>query len=94
MKYQLPENWEEHYEGKGCRCCAHGSSECGCDADWTPFEVYALKDEINHLRGVIKDAREMVADWALYATDYFTDKYDLEGDLKKLDDEIANNRKE
>ena len=93
MKYQLPENWEEHYEGKGCRCCAHGSNECGCDADWTPFEVYALKDEINHLRGVIKDAREMVADWALYVSDYFTDKHDLEGDLKKLDDKIANNER-
>jgi len=52
-----------------------------------------MQDEIDRLRGVIKDAREMVADWALYVSDYFTDKHDLEGDLKKLDDEIANNEK-
>ena len=25
-----------YYPGQDCTCCAHGESECGCTADWTP----------------------------------------------------------
>lgn len=39
---------DEYYPGKGCTCAAYGESECACDADWTPKEVYELR--------IIKDA--------------------------------------
>lgn len=26
-------------DGKGCKCAARSSYECGCGADWTPQEV-------------------------------------------------------
>ena len=28
------------YDGLKCECAAKGSCECGCDADWTPKELY------------------------------------------------------
>lgn len=35
---------ENYYEGKGCKCFARSSSECGCpDVDWTPKAVYELR---------------------------------------------------
>ena len=37
-------------DGKGCKCAAYSESECGCDADWTPQEVYDLRAEIERLR--------------------------------------------
>ena len=31
-------------DGKGCKCAAYSSSDCGCpDVDWTPQEVYDLQ---------------------------------------------------
>lgn len=32
-----------HCDGKDCTCAAYGPSECACDADWTPAEVYRLR---------------------------------------------------
>lgn len=37
-------------DGKGCKCEARSESECGCDADWTPQEVYDLRSEAELLR--------------------------------------------
>lgn len=37
-------------DGKGCKCAAHSESECGCDVDWTPQEVYDLRSEAELLR--------------------------------------------
>jgi len=37
-------------DGNGCRCAAYSESECGCDADWTPQEVYDLRAKIARLR--------------------------------------------
>ena len=34
-------------DGKGCKCGAYGSCECGCpDVDWTPQEVYDLRAKL------------------------------------------------
>ena len=41
------------------------------------------------LLAALIEARDMVADWATYAGDYFQDKHDLAGDLAKLDAIIA-----
>lgn len=41
-------------------------------------------DEIERLRAALTDAIETVNFWASYASDYFKDKQDLEGDLTRL----------
>jgi hypothetical protein len=41
-------------DGKGCTCAAHSESECGCDADWTPQEVYDLRAENDRLKTAIR----------------------------------------
>ena len=48
----MKQTTEDYYEGKGCRCLAKSQGECACGADWTPKEVYRLRDEIE-----VKDKR-------------------------------------
>lgn len=43
-----------YVEGKECRCAARDQGECCCDADWTPWEVYALRLEVRRLRKLLK----------------------------------------
>ena len=54
-----------------------------------PQEILALIQQRGELLEALKDAREMVSDWAGYASPYFQEKNDIDGDLKKLDDAIA-----
>jgi len=60
-------------DGKGCKCAAHSESECGCDADWTPQEVYDLRAENKRLKEAIRrlaeqDATLSVCDGAVTVT--------------------------
>lgn len=55
----------------------------------TPSLVLELIRQRDELLAALKDAREMVSDWAGYASPYFQEKHDIDGDLKKLDDAIA-----
>ena len=49
------EELKNYYEGKGCQCCAHNASECGCDdVDWTPKEVYELREDLEFRRQLYK----------------------------------------
>ena len=41
-------------DGIDCICGAQGESECGCGADWTPHEVYELREENKMLREMLK----------------------------------------
>ena len=54
-----------------------------------PAAVLELIRQRDELMEALKDAREMVSDWAGYASPYFREKHDIDGDLKKLDDAIA-----
>ena len=54
-----------------------------------PAAVLELIRQRDELLAALKDAREMVSDWAGYASPYFQEKHDIDGDLKKLDDAIA-----
>ena len=54
-----------------------------------PAAILALIRQRDELMEALKDAREMVSDWAGYASPYFQEKHDIDGDLKKLDDAIA-----
>src|SRR6185312_10253915 len=38
-----------HCDGVDCTCAAWGACECGCDADWTPAEVYKLRARVQEL---------------------------------------------
>jgi len=72
-------------DGKGCKCAAHSESECGCDADWTPQEVYDLRAEIERLR--LTDAEREAIDWAAYAAEQWyehTAAATLRGLLERL----------
>jgi DNA polymerase I-like protein with 3'-5' exonuclease and polymerase domains len=40
---------EKYTPGEGCQCHAHSESECGCDVDWTPREVYELREQRDRL---------------------------------------------
>lgn len=48
-------------DGKGCKCAARSKSECGCDADWTPQEVYDLRTENELLKEAIRRLAEQDA---------------------------------
>lgn len=47
-------------DGKGCTCMAYGPSECACDVDWTPQEVYDLREKVSKLLFACKNVRMMV----------------------------------
>jgi hypothetical protein len=55
-------------DGKGCKCAAYSESECGCDADWTPQEVYDLRAEVARLR--LNDAEREAVEWAVSRATY------------------------
>jgi hypothetical protein len=41
---------EKYIPGEECQCSAYNESECGCGADWTPREVYELRDKAERYR--------------------------------------------
>ena len=48
------EKLKTYFPGKGCQCGAWNGSECGCNADWTPKEIYELKIQVTDLRKALK----------------------------------------
>jgi len=52
-------------DGEGCKCAAHAEAECGCDADWTPQEVYDLRAENERLKEAIRRLAEQDATLSL-----------------------------
>lgn len=48
-------------DGKGCKCAAYDESECACNADWTPQEVYDLRAENERLKEAIRRLAEQDA---------------------------------
>ena len=43
---------QDYIPGEGCECSARCSCECGCDVDWTPREVYELREQRDTLAEV------------------------------------------
>jgi hypothetical protein len=41
---------QDYTPGEKCQCSAYNESECGCGADWTPREVYELRDKAERYR--------------------------------------------
>jgi len=52
-------------DGVGCKCEARSEAECGCDADWTPQEVYDLRAENERLKEAIRRVAEQDATLSL-----------------------------
>ena len=46
---------------------------------------FQAADEIERLRAALKDARVSLEGWADYASDYIKEKWDLKGDLARID---------
>ena len=42
-------------DGIDCTCAARDSSECACDADWTPSEVIELRAEVTRLKAEVSE---------------------------------------
>jgi hypothetical protein len=40
---------QDYTPGEECQCSAYNESECGCGADWTPREVYELREQRDRL---------------------------------------------
>ena len=43
---------DKYIPGQDCGCYAYSESECGCDADWTPAEVYELREQLKSERAL------------------------------------------
>ena len=54
----------------------------------------ADKARIAELTEALKNAREMVADWGAYASEYFREKHGLDRDIAELDAALAQQGKE
>lgn len=48
-------------------------------------EITALRAEIERLRAALRRAREDLEAWSGYASEYFREKHDLNGDLAAID---------
>jgi FtsZ-binding cell division protein ZapB len=52
---------KEYIPGKGCTCSAWNESECGCDGvDWTPKEVYELREKCRNLDDQVSSAMMVI----------------------------------
>jgi hypothetical protein len=51
---------DNYTPGEGCECSARCGCECGCDANWTPREVYELREQRDRLAGELKEAQDAI----------------------------------
>ena len=54
---------DRYTPGQDCGCYAYSESECGCDADWTPAEVYELREELARARKTIEGIQHHINRW-------------------------------
>ena len=58
----------------------------------TDVDMLAFKARIAQLEAALKDARVSVEGWADYASDYIKEKWDLKGDLARIDAALGEDR--
>jgi chromosome segregation ATPase len=51
--------------------------------------IAELEAQIAAKDAALRDARDSLTAWAAYASDYFKDKHDYEGDLARIDAALA-----
>ena len=85
---------KNYIEGQGCKCYAHNSSECGCNVDWTPKEVYELREDLEFRRQLykvqaaqldkIRSERDEAREALMKIEDLFVDGTDVYADREKM----------
>jgi hypothetical protein len=53
---------EKYIPGEGCECSARCGCECGCDVDWTPREVYELREQRDRLAEELDALKQSILD--------------------------------
>jgi hypothetical protein len=85
---------QDYIPGGGCLYHAHSEEECGCDVDWTPREVYELREQRDRLaeamRHFMSDTPETDAEHAQFPMGGFTLDFarKLERERDKLAEEL------
>ena len=57
---------DKYIPGQDCGCYAYSESECGCDADWTPTEVYELREQLKSERALADRLADALTNPAVY----------------------------
>ena len=53
----MKSKFDKYYPGLGCQCMARHQGDCACSVDWTPAEVYELRERVKVLETEIKKLR-------------------------------------
>ena len=56
------------------------------EVDALTTQLSAVKAERDALKRMLREASEDIADWGAYASNYFQEKHNLAGDIKKYAD--------
>ncbi len=46
---KIKENWKDDCDGQECKCWASSETNCSCGVDWTPREVYELREALHEI---------------------------------------------
>jgi len=77
----------DYYEGQGCTCYATSANECGCEgADWTPTEVYKLREDAKQLVLERDDALSQIAQAECRAERFCQERDEAREALMKIED--------
>ena len=77
----------DYYEGQGCTCYATSANECGCEgADWTPTEVYKLREDAKQLALERDDALSQIAQAECRAERFCQERDEARDALMKIED--------
>lgn len=67
-----------HCDGKDCKCMAYSRHECCCSVDWTPAEIYTLRDELQRksaaYEALVAGCSELAAKLDRQAEENYTDR--------------------
>ncbi len=76
-----------HKHGKGmfskCQDCIDELVNLGIEAD--KERIAELERRLAVAVETLKNAKENISDWGEYASAYFQEKYDLKGDIARID---------
>lgn len=91
---QAPHNLVLHMRAGADEIARLRAGGCARDQGTTQYcaEAARLAAENERLRTALRDARVSVEGWADYASDYIKEKWDLKGDLERIDAALEEGR--